>query len=96
MLELVPGPRELPVNSDSPQFLDLLLAKSILFPPGNKQPTILEIRPFKTFAVYLLTIWSMTLLLAPQNFLRDLFLHHRKAISEAKLEEYTGTMVSNE
>lgn len=29
-----------------------------------------------------------------QNFLRDLFLHHKKAISEAKLEEYTGTMVS--
>ncbi|XP_011821875.1 PREDICTED: secretagogin [Mandrillus leucophaeus] len=27
------------------------------------------------------------------NFLRDLFLHHRKAISEAKLEEYTGTMM---
>ncbi|XP_017733987.1 PREDICTED: secretagogin [Rhinopithecus bieti] len=28
-----------------------------------------------------------------RNFLRDLFLHHRKAISEAKLEEYTGTMM---
>ncbi|XP_027458649.1 secretagogin isoform X3 [Zalophus californianus] len=28
-----------------------------------------------------------------QNFLRDLFLHHEKAISEAKLEEYTGTMM---
>ncbi|XP_008830119.1 secretagogin isoform X2 [Nannospalax galili] len=28
-----------------------------------------------------------------QNFLRDLFLHHKKAISEAKLEEYTGTMM---
>ncbi|XP_048203323.1 secretagogin [Perognathus longimembris pacificus] len=28
-----------------------------------------------------------------QNFLRDLFLHHRKAVSEAKLEEYTGTMM---
>ncbi|XDC65777.1 hypothetical protein R6Z07M_016959 [Ovis aries] len=27
------------------------------------------------------------------NFLRDLFLHHKKAISEAKLEEYTGTMM---
>ncbi|MBZ3873696.1 Secretagogin [Sciurus carolinensis] len=27
-----------------------------------------------------------------QNFLRDLFLHHHKAVSEAKLEEYTGTM----
>ncbi|KAF3815380.1 hypothetical protein GH733_016762 [Mirounga leonina] len=27
-----------------------------------------------------------------RNFLRDLFLHHEKAISEAKLEEYTGTM----
>ncbi|KAL0623346.1 Secretagogin [Plecturocebus cupreus] len=31
-----------------------------------------------------------------RDFLRDLFLHHKKAISEAKLEEYTGTMVSNE
>ncbi|KAF7482677.1 Hypothetical predicted protein [Marmota monax] len=29
------------------------------------------------------------------NFLRDLFLHHHKAVSEAKLEEYTGTMVSD-
>uniref|UniRef100_A0A8C0WKB3 Secretagogin n=1 Tax=Castor canadensis TaxID=51338 RepID=A0A8C0WKB3_CASCN len=28
-----------------------------------------------------------------RNFLRDLFLHHKKAISEAKLEEYTGTMM---
>ncbi|XP_073733789.1 secretagogin isoform X2 [Callorhinus ursinus] len=28
-----------------------------------------------------------------RNFLRDLFLHHEKAISEAKLEEYTGTMM---
>uniref|UniRef100_A0A8C9Q933 Secretagogin n=1 Tax=Spermophilus dauricus TaxID=99837 RepID=A0A8C9Q933_SPEDA len=28
-----------------------------------------------------------------QNFLRDLFLHHHKAVSEAKLEEYTGTMM---
>ncbi|XP_030737041.2 secretagogin [Globicephala melas] len=27
------------------------------------------------------------------NFLRDLFRHHKKAISEAKLEEYTGTMM---
>ncbi|KAI5130360.1 Secretagogin [Manis pentadactyla] len=27
------------------------------------------------------------------NFLRDLFLHHKKAISEAKLKEYTGTMM---
>ncbi|XP_005337087.2 secretagogin isoform X1 [Ictidomys tridecemlineatus] len=27
------------------------------------------------------------------NFLRDLFLHHHKAVSEAKLEEYTGTMM---
>nr|XP_008526356.1 PREDICTED: secretagogin isoform X2 [Equus przewalskii] len=27
------------------------------------------------------------------NFLRDLFLHHKKTISEAKLEEYTGTMM---
>ncbi|KAF4013685.1 hypothetical protein G4228_004911 [Cervus hanglu yarkandensis] len=27
------------------------------------------------------------------NFLRDLFLHHKKAISEAKLEEYTDTMM---
>ncbi|XP_012494026.1 PREDICTED: secretagogin [Propithecus coquereli] len=27
------------------------------------------------------------------NFLRDLFLHHKKAISEVKLEEYTGTMM---
>ncbi|KAI5765655.1 SCGN protein [Gulo gulo luscus] len=27
------------------------------------------------------------------NFLRDLFLHHKKAISEAKLGEYTGTMM---
>ncbi|XP_008260701.1 secretagogin [Oryctolagus cuniculus] len=27
------------------------------------------------------------------NFLRDLFRHHRKAISEAKLAEYTGTMM---
>ncbi|XP_059118348.1 secretagogin [Peromyscus eremicus] len=27
------------------------------------------------------------------NFLRDLFLHHKKAISEAELEEYTGTMM---
>ncbi|XP_003468822.1 secretagogin [Cavia porcellus] len=28
-----------------------------------------------------------------QNFLRDLFLHHKKVISEAKLEEYTDTMM---
>uniref|UniRef100_A0A452RHF4 Secretagogin, EF-hand calcium binding protein n=1 Tax=Ursus americanus TaxID=9643 RepID=A0A452RHF4_URSAM len=28
-----------------------------------------------------------------RDFLRDLFLHHKKAISEAKLEEYTGTMM---
>ncbi|XP_006182262.2 LOW QUALITY PROTEIN: secretagogin [Camelus ferus] len=28
-----------------------------------------------------------------RNFLRDLFLHHEKAIPEAKLEEYTGTMM---
>ncbi|XP_069880530.1 secretagogin [Dipodomys merriami] len=28
-----------------------------------------------------------------RNFLRDLFLHHSKAVSEAKLEEYTGTMM---
>ncbi|XP_032717683.1 secretagogin [Lontra canadensis] len=28
-----------------------------------------------------------------RNFLRDLFLHHKKAISEAKLEEYTGIMM---
>ncbi|MEJ1284610.1 capping protein regulator and myosin 1 linker 1 [Cricetulus griseus] len=28
-----------------------------------------------------------------QNFLRDLFLHHKKAISEADLEEYTSTMM---
>ncbi|XP_058141320.1 secretagogin isoform X1 [Dasypus novemcinctus] len=28
-----------------------------------------------------------------RNFLRDLFLHHKKAVSEAKLEEYTGTMM---
>lgn len=27
------------------------------------------------------------------NFLRDLFLHHKKAISEAELEEYTSTMM---
>ncbi|XP_053458570.1 secretagogin [Nycticebus coucang] len=27
------------------------------------------------------------------NFLRDLFFHHKKAIPEAKLEEYTGTMM---
>ncbi|CAK7317459.1 SCGN [Vulpes lagopus] len=27
------------------------------------------------------------------NFLRDLFLHHKKGISEAKLEEYTGIMM---
>ncbi|ERE77584.1 secretagogin [Cricetulus griseus] len=27
------------------------------------------------------------------NFLRDLFLHHKKAISEADLEEYTSTMM---
>ncbi|XP_006872949.1 PREDICTED: secretagogin [Chrysochloris asiatica] len=28
-----------------------------------------------------------------RSFLRDLFLHHRKPISEAKLDEYTGTMM---
>lgn len=28
-----------------------------------------------------------------QNFLRDLFFHNKKAISEAKLEEYTDTMM---
>ncbi|XP_004693385.1 PREDICTED: secretagogin isoform X1 [Condylura cristata] len=28
-----------------------------------------------------------------RNFLRDLFLHQEKVISEAKLEEYTGTMM---
>ncbi|XP_021116200.1 secretagogin isoform X3 [Heterocephalus glaber] len=28
-----------------------------------------------------------------RNFLRDLFFHHKKAISEAKLEEYTDTMM---
>ncbi|KAG8507265.1 Secretagogin, partial [Galemys pyrenaicus] len=28
-----------------------------------------------------------------RNFLRDLFLHQEKAVSEAKLEEYTGTMM---
>ncbi|XP_054554333.1 secretagogin isoform X2 [Talpa occidentalis] len=28
-----------------------------------------------------------------RNFLRDLFLHQEKAISEVKLEEYTGTMM---
>lgn len=28
-----------------------------------------------------------------QNFLQDLFLHQKKAISEAKLKEYTGTMM---
>ncbi|KAL1784054.1 secretagogin [Sigmodon hispidus] len=28
------------------------------------------------------------------NFLRDLFLHHKKAISEADLEEYTSTMMN--
>ncbi|XP_006903493.1 PREDICTED: secretagogin-like, partial [Elephantulus edwardii] len=28
-----------------------------------------------------------------RNFLQDLFFHHKKAISEAKLDEYTGTMV---
>ncbi|KAH0506742.1 Secretagogin [Microtus ochrogaster] len=27
------------------------------------------------------------------NFLRDLFLHHKKAVSEAELEEYTSTMM---
>uniref|UniRef100_A0A8I6AKC5 Secretagogin n=1 Tax=Rattus norvegicus TaxID=10116 RepID=A0A8I6AKC5_RAT len=27
------------------------------------------------------------------NFLRDLFLHHKKVISEAELEEYTSTMM---
>ncbi|XP_004614000.2 secretagogin [Sorex araneus] len=27
------------------------------------------------------------------NFLRDLFVHHKKAVSETKLEEYTGTMM---
>ncbi|XP_058933182.1 secretagogin [Kogia breviceps] len=27
------------------------------------------------------------------NFLRELFRHHKKAISEARLEEYTGTMM---
>ncbi|XP_055988479.1 secretagogin [Sorex fumeus] len=27
------------------------------------------------------------------NFLRDLFLHHKKVVSETKLEEYTGTMM---
>uniref|UniRef100_A0ABI7YHL4 Secretagogin n=1 Tax=Felis catus TaxID=9685 RepID=A0ABI7YHL4_FELCA len=28
-----------------------------------------------------------------RNFLRDLFLHHKKAVPEAKLDEYTGTMM---
>ncbi|XP_039113193.1 secretagogin [Hyaena hyaena] len=28
-----------------------------------------------------------------RNFLRDLFLHHRKAVPDAKLDEYTGTMM---
>lgn len=28
------------------------------------------------------------------NFLRDLFLHHKKIISEAELEEYTSTMMT--
>ncbi|XP_004432117.1 secretagogin [Diceros bicornis minor] len=28
-----------------------------------------------------------------RNFLQDLFLHHKKTISEAKLDEYTGTMM---
>ncbi|XP_029801080.1 secretagogin [Suricata suricatta] len=28
-----------------------------------------------------------------RNFLRDLFLHHRKVVPEAKLDEYTGTMM---
>ncbi|XP_042841503.1 secretagogin [Panthera tigris] len=28
-----------------------------------------------------------------RNFLRDLFRHHKKAVPEAKLDEYTGTMM---
>lgn len=32
----------------------------------------------------------------PQNFLRDLFLHQKRGVPEAKLEEYAGAMVSGE
>jgi hypothetical protein len=39
-------------------------------------------------------VFNVTFLLGAQNFLRDLFLHHKKNISEAELEEYTSTMVS--
>lgn len=46
------------------------------------------------FIFYLLTVFNVTFLLVAQNFLRDLFLHHKKVISEAELEEYTSTMVS--
>lgn len=40
------------------------------------------------------TVFNVALLSVSQNFLRDLFLHHKKTVSEAELEEYTSTMVS--
>lgn len=41
-----------------------------------------------------LTVGNVALVSVSQDFLRDLFLHQKKAVSEGKLAEYTETMVS--